>query len=143
MSMSAILYQPNESGGEVPVFGNRSFVLRADATASASVTLPVTNYNHRSLVAYFNISSLPGSGSTTLALKIRSTNPVTGAFTTLLAGAARSASGTTIMMIGPGISASALGVASVVPRNLSFLISQSSGATSKDVTFSIGLDFTL
>ena len=120
---------------------NTAIILRANATASASVAITDTNYNARGVLVYFNINTLPASGSTTLALKIQSVNPVTGDFFTILSGAARSASGTTVMMIGPGISASALGVAANLPRDLRYLVSQSSGATSKDVTFSIGLHY--
>lgn len=143
MSQEVRINHLADGGIEEPTYGNRSIILYADTTSSASVSIPFTNNNGNRLTVYFNISTLPGSGSTTLALKIRSVNPVTGGFFTLLSGAARSASGTTVMMVGPGISASALGVAANVPRALSFLVSQSSGATSKDVTFSIGLDINI
>lgn len=112
------------------------------ASASASTTYPLINDFGRGMIAHFTIHSLPASGSTTLALKIQATDPATGSFFTLLAGAARSASGMTTMMIGPGISASALGVATLVPRSLRLLVSASTGATSKDVVFSIGVGFT-
>lgn len=117
--------------------------LRSASTSSASTAISYTLNNPLTgMIVYFNIASFPGSASTTLALKIRATDPVTGTFSTLLNCAARSATGTTMMMIGPGISASALGVAALLPRVLSFLVSQSSGATSADVVFSIGLNFT-
>lgn len=112
------------------------------ASASASVSYPLINDFGHGLIAYFTIHALPASASTTLALKIQSTDPATGAFYTILAGAARSASGMTTMMICPGISASALGISAVVPRNLRFLISASLGATSKDCVFSLGIGFT-
>lgn len=123
---------------------NTSVAFRTAQTASATVTLPTTtNYNARGMIVNFNIASLPGSASTTLACKIRGVDPVTGSFFTLLNAAARSATGLTTMMIGPGISASALGVAALLPRNVSILVSQSSGATSKDTVWSIGIDFTV
>ena len=123
--------------------GNTGKQLRANATASASVAITDTNYNAKSVIAYFTINTFPGSGSTTLALKIQAVNPDTGGFFTILSGTPRSTTGTTVMMVGPGISASVLGVAAVLPRDLRFLVSQSSGATSKDVTFSIGIHYTI
>ena len=122
---------------------NTAKTLRANSTASASVAITDTNYNGRGVVVYFTINTFPVSLSTTLALKIQSVDPVSGNFFTILAGAARSVTGTTVMMVGPNISPSALGISSYLPRDLRFLVSQSSGATSKDVTFSIGLHYTV
>ena len=131
----------------MPPPGSFSRVVSQTVAQSASVTAG-TNYSlvndfGRGIIAFFTIHSLPASGSTTAALKIRAVDPVTGGFSNLLAGAARSASGTTVMMVGPGISTSALGVPALLPRDLNLLLSLSTGATSKDVVYSIGIGFTL
>lgn len=121
---------------------NISKTLRADSTASASVTLTDTNYDARGLIAFFNIATLPGSASTTFALKIRAVDPVTGGFYTLATQAARSATGLTTLVLYPGMASAVNSSTSVCcPRDLSFLISMSSAAASKGATLSLGLQY--
>jgi hypothetical protein len=121
---------------------NIAKTLRAASTASASITLTDTNYDARGLIAFFNIQTFPGSASTTLALKIRAVDPVSGGFHTLCTQAARSASGLTTLVLYPGMASAANSSTSVCcPRDLSFLVSMSSAATSKSFIFSIGLQY--
>lgn len=141
------IFQPPAPGGLVQ---NTAQVVAASLSASASVTLPVTNLFGKSALIYFNIHALPGSGSTTMALKVRSVDPVNGGFVTIVNYAARSASGMIVSSINPFIqSISTIGSLGLpnqcvaVPRDLSFLLSMSTGATSKEVTFSLGIHWGL
>lgn len=121
---------------------NVSKTLRANSTASASVTITDTNYDARGLIAFFNIATLPGSASTTFALKIRAVDPVTGGFHTLCTQAARSATGMTTLILYPGMTGAANSATGVAcPRDLSFLISMSSAAASKGATLSLGVQY--
>lgn len=125
---------------------NTSQILAASASLSAGTNYAVTNLFSKNLMVYFNVHSFPGSASTTIALKIRSIDPVNGGFTQIAqmpTTAARTATGMTILQIGPFMnSVSAAGFANamtIIPRDLNFLVSLSFGATSKEVVFSLGL----
>lgn len=121
---------------------NVSKILKSSATASASVTVTDTNYDARGLIAFFNIATLPGSLSTTIALKIRAVDPVTGGLYTLATQAARSATGITTLVIYPGAASAVNSSTSMVaPRDLSFLLSMSSAAASKGPVFSLGVQY--
>lgn len=121
---------------------NVAKILRAAATASASVTITDTNYDARGLIAFFNIATFPGSASTTVALKIRAVDPATGSFFTLCTQAARSASGVTALLIYPGAASAPNSSTSMCcPRDLSFLLSMSSAATSKSCVMSLGVEY--
>lgn len=121
---------------------NISKVLKASASASASVTITDTNYDAKGLIAFFNIAQLPGSGSTTIALKIRAVDPVTSALYTIATQAARSATGMSTMLVYPGATAAANSATShAAPRDLSFLLSMSSAATSNGSVFSLGVQY--
>lgn len=124
------------------VRNNLAVTVRADLTASASTTISATNFDARGLIAFFNISELPASGSTTLALVIQASDPVTGGNLILATQAARSASGLTTLVLYPGGSSAANSYTSVsVPRNISFLISASTGATNANFRFSLGVQY--
>lgn len=119
-------------------------VLRAALTASANVTISTTNVNARGAIFFFNIESLPGSASTTLALKVHTSDPVTGKAVAIANAVARSATGISTLVIHPD-ALSAAGATKItnfaLPRNLRCYVSQSSGATSKDVVWSLGMAF--
>lgn len=125
---------------------NTGITVAFSQSASASMTFNVTNLFGRSAFVYFNIHSLPGSASTTLALKVRAVDPATGGFVAIGALNARSATGMTALALSPYQAALSAGGQqnvnnTIVARDLSILVSQSSGATSKDVVFSIGMHF--
>lgn len=121
---------------------NIAKTLRENSTASASVTIPDTNYDARGLIAFFNIATLPGSASTTFALKIQAIDPVTSGTYLLCSQAARSATGMTTLVLYPGMASAANSSTSVCcPRNLQFLISMSSAAASKGATLSLGVQY--
>lgn len=116
--------------------------LRAALTASANVTLSTVNVNAKGAIFFFDIASLPGSGSTTLALKVQMVDPAAGRTAILAAGVARSASGLTTLVVYPN-AISAVSATKVtnfpLPRTVQCYVSQSSGATSKDCVWSIGM----
>ena len=123
---------------------NQGMSLRAAATASANVTIgPITNINAKGGVFFLDITSLPGSASTTVALKLQMVDPGAGRFITIGTLAQRGTTGVSALVVYPGIAASAgsalAQVSFVLPRTLQLIASLSTGATSKDVVFSIGM----
>lgn len=144
MSMTVTLYQSDESGGEVPVFGNTSAELRAALTASATLTLgPYTTRDHTGAIFMLDITQVPGSASTTVALKLQALNPASGGRPMTVATlAARGTSGVSALVVYPGVTPSAgsalAQVSFPLPKQYQLIASFSTGATSKDVVFSLG-----
>lgn len=136
----ALTHQHNLSGWE-NVVNNAAFAVFASAVRSATVTsADLTNLNNSGAMFFLNVSSVPGSGSTTVALIIQGKDPVSGGYVSLFTSGQVS-TGTTAVMFHPGISASANGVAAILPRTFRVLAAVSAGATSKDVTFAVGMSF--
>lgn len=127
-----------------PARNNTTQILMAASSLSASTAISITNFNGRGIFAIMNISSaFPGSASTTYALKIRVSNPLSAGSTIVLGSATpRSASGVSTLCIYPGIAASAGPNAQVsmgCPRDLQIVASLSTGATSKEVVMSLAV----
>ena len=143
--MATTLAVPNESGGEVVVFGNRAgTIIMASTSLSASTAVPVTNWTGRGIMAFMNITSaFPVSASTTYALKVKAIDPTAAnSFVTIGAATPRSASGVSTVTIYPGIAVSAgvnCQVNMVCPRDIVIVASLSTGATSKEVVMSLGM----
>ena len=113
----------------------------SSATRSATVTsADLTNFNFAGAVFFLNVTSVPGSGSAMVSLVIQGKDPVSGNYVNLFTGGSAS-TGTVTVMYHPGISASANGVAGILPRTFRVLGAVSAGATSKDVVFSVGMSF--
>lgn len=120
--------------------GNKlaTVLLAAGTSLSASTAMSQTNnFNCRGALFALNVASVPGSGSTTIALKVNFVDAVGGGTLNIASRAAVSASGSYVFMVYPGLSASAGGVSSVLPRNFSVQLSLSTGATSKECVLSL------
>lgn len=141
--VGGLAFTSNDTAFE-PVRSNVERTLRAALTASANVTLSTINVNAKGAIFYFDIASFPGSASTTLALKVQGIDPAAGKAFVIAAGVARSASGLTTLVIYPDV-LSAVSATKVtnftLPRTVQCYVSQSSGATSKDVVWSLGMAF--
>ena len=125
---------------------NSNLNLAASQSVSASTSFTFTNWYGDGLIASFNVHSIPGSASTTLALKIQALNPVSGDFFTIASTNARSATGVSNLQISPFMAAASAGgiqtqVQSLVPKDLRALVSLSTGATSKECVFSLSVHF--
>lgn len=128
--------------------GNTSQVLMAASSISASTAISVTNFNGRGMYAFMNITSaFPGSGSTTLALKVKFIPPnASSSAVTMVASAAQSASGMTVLCVYPGLTTGSGSAATNVttlglplPRDFQIVASYSSAAASAALTVSLGL----
>lgn len=124
---------------------NTGILLRDALTASATVSIgPLTNINARGGVFFLDIASMPGSASTTVALKVKMVDPAAGRQITIGTLAARASTGISALVIYPGIAASAgsalAQVNLMLPRTFNVVASVSAGATSKDCVFSIGMN---
>lgn len=124
----------NVNGGEI----------FASAVRSATVTsVALTNLNHRGATFFVNITAVPGSGSATVAVVVQGQDPVSLGWLELGRSQDRSASFAVTFYPG-GISDSATNrVSMALPRDIRVLGAVSAGATSKDVTFSIGMEWIL
>lgn len=132
-----------------PAAGNGPFVvqkvLALSATVSAALVYTVKNPGYaRGIMAYLTIHSFPASASTTVNLAFYAQDPATGANYPLNApGTARSATGTTLYMLGSGLTIAGNSVTNcLVPQTLIINLSLSTGATSKDCLFSLGIEWT-
>lgn len=113
---------------------NQTAVAILSGTVSASTATAVQNFSCRGGLFILDITSLPGSASTTVALKLMTTNPRTATFATL---AALSSTGTVMLTVYPGVAESAGMRSAPLPRNFTARLSLSTGATSKEVALSL------
>lgn len=130
-----------------PAPGNGPYVVQEVIAQSASIvagtvyTITNPGYN-KGLMAYWTIHSLPASASTTANIAFFGTDPLGNLVGLNTPGTARSATGTTGYMMYPGVTVSGNNQFSVVvPNKVTVTISLSAGATSKDVTFSLFVEW--
>lgn len=131
-----------------------SAVAALNTVISASTAFNVVNQNCRGALFFLKAASFPGSASTAMALKIRLVlDPVSGAVPQFVIASFASINTTAgvAYLVYPGLtppatpggatgfSASANYVNMVLPRNYQCFISLSTGATSKEVTFSLSV----
>lgn len=88
-----------------PVHNANGSVLQSAARTATNNSATFTNRTARSLHLIIDVTVAPGGD--TVTPKIEGYDPISGKFYTLLTGAAISTTGTNILKIGPGISASA------------------------------------
>lgn len=129
-----------------PAPGNGPYIVQQNVVRSASITAAVTytinnpGY-HTRLNIYWNIHSFPGSASTTIAMAINAIEPVNAATFNLLSPAARSATGTVMYAFGNVTTSAPAATNCALPNKIQLALSLSTGATSKDVVFSIGVEW--
>lgn len=113
-------------------------VLAAGTVLSASTAVSVGNLGCRGGLFMMDITSFPGSASTTAALKITVVDPIGGRTATLATRAAVSATGQALLMVYPApLSASAGAQVGILPRTFNVKVSVSTGAASGGVTLSL------
>lgn len=128
------------------VRANFDDTVRASGTASATVTsADITNFGFTGATFYLNVTSVPGSGSATVALVLQGKDPVSGLYAEMFRSSQFSA-GTIAIQVGPGLGDGALSgtvrASLALPRTFRVLSAVSAGATSKDVVFSVGISYT-
>ncbi|MGH7273253.1 MAG: hypothetical protein ACREIQ_02175 [Nitrospiria bacterium] len=127
-------------------------ILMPSSSLSASTAISITNFAGKGAYFFMNVTSaFPGSGSTTVALKVKMIPPnATASAVTLAAMVPRSASGMNVLCIYPGAlrsstapSASTDAIMAVfgspLPRTFNVVASMSTGATSKEIVLSLGM----
>lgn len=126
-----------------------SAVVALGTIISASVAINIINHNCRGALFFLRPTAWPGSGSTSLALKIRMlTDPIAGAgaqptiASFVAQGLSAGSSVGAAYLVYPtavtgGLSANT--VVSPLPRNYQVIVSLSTGATSKETTFSLSV----
>jgi len=113
----------------------------ASASRTATVTSgDLTNYNHRGAIFFLDNTSLPASGSTTVALVLQLKDPTSGKYVEVFRSQQHSATvSTTAITIYPGITSGSDAASLSLPRTFRILAAVSAGATSKVAIFSIGM----
>lgn len=146
-------YPPQVTGTSQPVFqtdlngnplaSNADNILLLSETAAASGTYTSddqTNTGARGVKVYLNISAI--GASVTVTVTIQGKDPVSGSYYTILASAAKSATGLTVLTVYPGLTASANVVASdVLPRtwNVIAVVADTTGTP----TFTVSCSYLL
>lgn len=114
----------------------------ASAVRSATITsAALTNTNWRGATFYVNITAVPASGSATVAVVVQGQDPVGLGWFEL--GRSGQFSASFAATFYPGVTSGTQTVPIVLPRDVRILGAVSAGATSKDVTFSIGVEWIL
>src|SRR5689334_15847914 len=67
----------------------------------------VDNMSGRSAIVVIDITAIDGSGTPSMTFTVEGKDPISGKYYTILASAAKTATGTTVMRIDPNITASA------------------------------------
>ena len=128
-----------------------SSVAALNTVISASTAYNITNPNCRGALFYLRPTAFPGSGSTTIALKIRmQVDPVAGGGTQFNLAAFPAVSGSAgvaymcypapmTVQGGSNFSSSANYACIALPRAYQAWLSLSTGATSKEVAFSLSV----
>lgn len=118
-------------------------VIAQSASCSAGTVYAITNPGfHRGMQVYWTIHSFPGSASSTANIGFFGTDPLGNLFSINTPGTARSATGTTGYMMYPGITVVGNNNLNVImPNKVTITISLSSGATSKETTFSLFVEW--
>jgi len=121
--------------------GNQTAVslLASSSLSAGTAVVGISNLGCRGAIFLVNVTAIPGSASTTIALKLRASDPNSANKFVFAARGPISATGLAGFMVYPGISASAAGVSSVLPRTFDALLSLSTGATSKEVVLSMSM----
>jgi hypothetical protein len=99
------------------------------------------NLSHRGVQLVLDITAETAGGSThTIVVTIQGKDPTSGKYYTLLQGASKTATGTTLMTVHPGVTASAnVAAAFALPRTWRVLVTHTADGAS-DMTYSIGAD---
>lgn len=115
--------------------GNQNLTILSSAARTSSPTVTdQINYNARGLIVVVDVTAY--TGSSTMVITIEGKDNISGKYYTLLASAAISGTGTTILRVYPGLTAATNLVASdVVPRTFRI---KSMHTGSDSITYSIG-----
>jgi hypothetical protein len=105
------------------------------ATASTVNLADQTNYFHKGVVVTVDITAISGT-SPTFTVTIEGKDAISGKYYTVLASTALNATGTTVMKVYPGLTASANAVANDVLPNV-WRVKYTSGGTTPNVTATI------
>lgn len=143
-------YPPQPTGTSQPVFktdasGNPltpnadaiTLISQTTAASGTYVSGDQTNGGARGVKVYLNISAI--GASVTVTATVQGKDPVTNTYYTLLASAAKAATGFTVLTVYPGLTAAANTVASdVLPRtwNVSVAVVDTTGTPTFTVSCS-------
>lgn len=109
-------------------------ILASAARTATNNTSDLTNYNARGLHLVINVSAVTATPSVTFT--IQGKDEVSGSYYTVLASAAITGTGTTVLKVYPGLTAAANTVANdVLPRTWRLLATH---ADADSITYSVG-----
>lgn len=111
-------------------------VLSSAARTATGQSADQTNHNARGLHLVIDVTAVSGT-SPTLVVTIQGKDALSGKYYTVLASASITAVGTTVLRVGPGLTAAANTVANdIMPRT--WRIDYTIGGTTPSFTFSVG-----
>ena len=113
---------------------NQWYTLAASAARTATDTFEAQNYHGRYLTVVIDVTAVAATPS--VVFTIQGVDPLSAKAYTLLASAAVTATGTTVLHVGPGLTAAANAVANLpVPYNWQLLATH---ADADSITYSVG-----
>lgn len=115
-------------------------VLASDARTASSDSPEVLNENGRGVDVIIKVSAVPGGG-VSATFTIQGKDPVSGDFYTLLASAAITATGTTVLRVFPGATVTAnVSANAALPRVFRVSVAHSDAGS---FTYSVGANITV
>lgn len=132
-------------GGLVKPFGNQHSTVFASAVRDETHnSRDFDNLNHLGVQLVVDVTAETAGGSThTIVVTIQGKDPASGKYYTLLESASITATGTTLLTVHPGVTASANVAAShVLPRTWRVLVTHTADGES-DMTYSVGANLVL
>lgn len=118
---------------------NHEVTALASAARTASANAPLTNYNARGVIVVINVTALTATGTLTVA--IRNKDTLSGVFSAILTSAVIATTGTTVLMVEPGLLAAANLVANApIARLFDVDVTAGNGVS---ITYSIGVNFVM
>ena len=108
-----------------------------NAVAGAGAGADIDNPSGKAAHVFIDVTSITGT-TPSVTFTVQGKDPVSGKYYAILASAAISANGTTVLKIGPGLTAAANSVANdVMPRK--FRIAWTSAGTVTDLDATVGV----
>lgn len=148
MAQDVKVLTPNGSGGYIEAVQGRSEALWTGQTASATLTSSdITNPGYPGACIFYRVTSVPGSASATLSLAIEFKDPVGGTYAQISSRSQQISAGTAAVLIHPALGLLSASAASIglwpfrLPQTFRVLAAVSAGATSKDVVFSVNIEW--
>jgi len=138
--VSARKYLFNETSWDRMRGNTEIEILASGARNSSAVSPNFTNYNHRGIIIWLNITDITPGGTDTVSLYVRGVDPVSGSMKNLLVGPTINSTGLQVYLIYPGVtdSESAFGDIEEIPLPRTWSVRIDHSGDTDTFTYSVG-----